>query len=206
MARIFSQAAKQSLTQEVFESSIKESVISRLSHHQEITDALAWYDTPVGQRVANANQSDQYAISQRVENGARPQLSAERKQLIHQLDRIVMGSDNTLRLAVDTGVAMGYSMMTAMGVPVTEEQVREMTEAQVLAQGAELVLKYQATLAYTYESLSDNDLREYIVFMLKPESTILNDAMWNGISNAVATAGASMGSMLAEELRAGFEL
>ena len=42
--------------------------------------------------------------------------------------------------------------------------------------------------------------------MLKPESTILNDAMWNGISNAVATAGASMGSMLAEELRAGFEL
>ena len=105
MARIFSQAAKQSLTQEVFESSIKESVISRLSH-QEITDALAWYDTPVGQRVANANQSDQYAISQRVENGARPQLSAERKQLIHQLDKIVMRSDNTLRLAVDIGLSL----------------------------------------------------------------------------------------------------
>ena len=168
--------------------------------------ALAWYGTPVGQRVANANQSDQYAISQWVENGARPQLSAERKQLIHQLDRIVMGSGNTLRLAVDAGVAIGYSMMTAMGIPVTEEQVREMTQAQVLAEGAELVSKYQATLAFTYESLSDSDLREYIVFMLQPESTILSDALWNGISNAVATAGASMGSMLAEELQAGFEL
>lgn len=64
--------------------------------------------------------------------------------------------------------------------------------------------EYHATMAYTYEALSDDDLRQFISYMAKPESTIFCDALWNGMSRAFLKGGTAMGSELVAELQGAF--
>lgn len=157
LATIINRSAKNNLTQALFDSSIRDSLNERLTN-SEISQQLAFYDTPLGQRIAKAHRLDQYQISRQVKDGARLELSAERKKLITQLDMVTMGSDNAQRIAIDAATVMSHSMMSGMGLPVSVEQVREMVTPGILSQMDTITDEYHATMAYTYESLSDLSL------------------------------------------------
>jgi len=203
LAGVISRALQGSLTATLFEQSITGALRERLSQ-QEISGLLTWYETPVGQRVAKAHLSDQWAIDQRVTNGERPQLSAERRALIKKLDQVVMGSDNVMDLAVDVAAMMGHSMMSSMGMPMGLEEVRQMVSMDMQAERATLVEEYQATLGFMYESLSDTDLEQMIAYSIQPEATVFCDAMWSGLRAAFHEGGAALGVALVAELQGSF--
>jgi len=203
LATIINRAASNNLTQSLFDNSIRDSLNERLTK-SEISQQLAFYDTPLGQRIADAHRQDQYLISKRVKDGERLALSTEREKLITQLDLVIMGSDNAERIAIDAATVMSHSMMSAMGMPVSLEQVRAMVAPSIMSDLETLTDEYHATMAYTYEALSDDDLRQFISYMAKPESTIFCDALWNGMSRAFLKGGTAMGSELVAELQGAF--
>ena len=203
IATIINRATTNNLTQSLFINSIQDSLTERLTS-SEISQQLAFYNTPLGLRVAEAHRLDQYQISQRVRNGERLELSAKRNELIKQLDLVIMGSDNAQRIALDSATVLSHAMMSAMGMPVSVEQVREMVLPGLTAEMDTLMDEYYATMAYTYESLSDDELSQFVSYMAKPESTIFCDALWNGMSRAFIKGGTAMGAELVAELQGAF--
>lgn len=200
IASVMSHSLQSSMTPELFERTITESLKERLGQ-SEISGLLAWYETPVGKRVAAAHQVDQWAIQQRVSSGERPQLSAERRVLIEKLDQVVMGSDNAFELALDTAAVMGHSMMSSQGMSLPLAEVRQMVAMQMQAEQANIVDEYQASLGFLYESLSDGDLEEMIAYSFQPEVTVFCDAMWNGLRSAFHQGGAALGVALVAEMQ-----
>jgi len=203
VATVISNALQSSITAPLFQRSISQSLRERLSD-DEVSLLLGWYATPLGKRVAAANQSDQFTIDQRVNAGERPQLSAERRALFLKLDQVSMGSDNTVRLAVDTAAIMGHSMMSSMGMPIGMAEFRAMAEMEMEGQKTQIVEEYLATLAFMYESLSESELEQLIAYMFQPEATVFFDAMWSGLRTAFHEGGAAMGSALVAELQGSF--
>lgn len=203
LAAVISRSLQSSLTPALFEQSITGALRERLTQ-QEISGLLEWYETPVGQRVAAAHLSDQWAIDQRVTNGERPQLSAERRALIAKLDQIVMGSDNAMDLAVDVAAIMGHTMMSSMGMAMGLEEVRQMVSMDMQGQRASMVDEYHATLGFMYESLSDADLEQMIAYSIQPEATVFSDAMWSGLRAAFHESGAALGLALVAEMQGAF--
>lgn len=203
LAAAINQSIKNSFTTSLFGKAIRDSLNQRLTQ-QEISQQVAWYDTPLGQRIAEAHRQDQYQISVLVSNGNRHQMSAQRKALIEKLDVVTMGSDNAQRIAIDGATVMGHSMMNAMGMAVSMDQMREMVAPQMIAEMDSIVEEYHATMAYTYKSLSDDELRQFVSYMASPESTILSDALWSGMRVAFRAGGAAMGAELVAELQGAF--
>jgi hypothetical protein len=203
IARIVSRSLQSSLTASLFERSIIGELRDRLSQ-QEISGLLAWYETPVGQRVAAAHLSDQWAIDQRVTRGERPEMTDKRRALIEKLDQVVMGSDNAMDLAIDTAAIMGHSMMSSMGMPMALEEVRQMVSMDMQGERANMIDEYHATLGFMYESLSDADLEQMIAYSIQPEATVFCDAMWSGLRAAFHEGGAALGVALVSELQESF--
>jgi len=203
IAGVVSRAMQSSLTASLFERRIVEALRDRLSN-EEVASLLTWFDTPLGKRVASANQTDQWAVEQRVMAGERPQLTAERKALVQKLDQVMMGSDNAMQLAIDSAAVMGHTMMTSMGMPMDFEDFRQMVVQQMQGEKAGLVEEYHASLGFIYESLSDADMEQMIAYMIQPEATVFCDAMWSGMRAAFHEGGSAMGLALVAELQESF--
>ena len=186
----------------LFHSKTRKSVRESLTT-SEINKILTWFDTPLGQRVAVANQADLFQISLRIEAGERPQVSAERSRMIETLDKVLMRSDRNIQLAIDAGAVLGHSMMSAMGIPASLSDIRPAVKMQVMAEKEKMVEEFHATIGFLYESLSDDDFRQLIAAQSDPEHTIFNDAIWNGLSEAFYQASASLGNTLTGELNGG---
>ncbi|OED42941.1 hypothetical protein AB833_04835 [Chromatiales bacterium (ex Bugula neritina AB1)] len=58
IARVVSRALQSSMTAPLVHRSIEEALSEHLND-DEVANLLAWYDTPLGNRIASANQTDQ---------------------------------------------------------------------------------------------------------------------------------------------------
>jgi len=203
LAATINQSIKNNFTKSLFGNAIRDSLTRRLTK-REISQQVAWYDTPLGQRIAEAHRQDQYKISVLVANGQRHKVSAKRKALLTKLDVVTMGSDNAQRISIDVSTVMSHSMMTAMGMPISMDQVRAMVTPEMIAEMDTIIDEYHATMAYIYKSLSDDELQQFVSYMARPESTVLCDAIWSGMRVAFHAGGAAMGAELVAELRGAF--
>ncbi len=203
LAGNFAAAMKSTMTKERFTDAMKGAISNRLTE-AEIDQLLSWYETPLGKKVAVIHQTDQFVVAQRVKSGERLTLTPKRQTLIEKFDQVVMGSDNMKIVSMVSATAVGHSMMKSMGMPVSVGQVRQMIAPQMEAESVKIVDEFKASLAFTYQPLTDAELDEFITSMVMPEHTIFNDAMWSGMATAFSEGGEALGAILAGELNGAF--
>ncbi|MDX1635925.1 MAG: DUF2059 domain-containing protein [Marinobacter sp.] len=149
-----------------------------------------WYQSPLGEKVAALEARAAMPAAWRVieEQGSalvsRYQ-GSERARLFSDFDRASRATES----AVDTAVAIQVGFATAMaafnGAVVDTEVVRQRVESQRTMLRGMVEQQVYAGYLYTYEQLSNEELREYIRFMKTEAGDRFNRVATESVQQAI---------------------
>jgi hypothetical protein len=165
--------------QEAFAPAIlKEALLPELREKltaQDIKKVLNWLDSPLGKKCTQLEEaaSTPEALAEMEKYADRMQNSpptAQRLNILRKLDSAIKATKSNVEMAINTQVAVALAILTTFpleqqGSP--EDILREVGKNRPNLEAAvrEQVL---ISLLYTYKSLTDNEIQQYIEFATSP--------------------------------------
>lgn len=162
-----------------------------------------WFDSPTGQavtRVEEAEAGSQVDPSVAMREGVAllKSMSAERRQLLEDLQAATRAADALVQVTISTTVAVQLGAASALpGAPaLSASEIREELEAQ----RPQLLQAYTAmtiaSFARVYAQVSTEQLRQYVAFIRTPAGQQFNDVVIEAMDAALTDAAAQMGRRL----------
>ncbi|WP_299126270.1 DUF2059 domain-containing protein [uncultured Alcanivorax sp.] len=164
---------------------IRSSLAASLNDEETAT-LLKWYESDVGRRVTTAEEaaSTPEAYEEMMQNAQMLTENDRRVQMAMRIDELVGATKMGMEMQDSTSVAIYSAMMAAMapGQPVdieAYEKEMEKIEPQIREQVQSLVM---VSFLYTYQSISDDDMKKYEIFLSRPTSKKFNDSALSGMA------------------------
>lgn len=169
-------AAKEAFRPDVLQEDIVQGIAKKLKV-DEMNGALAWLDSPLGERITRAEEAssgtmDEAALRKFGESLKDGKPPAARAKLISDVIAASFAEDSTVRSleAISLGVALGMDSMqpsqNRLGLERLQAKLKEAMPADKLKAQMRLVLPVM--YAYTYRDIGDADLAAYAAFLNGP--------------------------------------
>lgn len=170
---------------------------------QDVAPLLAWYDSPLGRRIATieATSSQQTPDPQeRLRRGAdalRGASEARRASL-----QAIVAETHSVDLMADTlmGMALAVQQGLASVDPAASGASISELRASLGGRRPQLVAHFAQisvpAYAFTYLALGDDDLRQYADYLGTPAAMDFSDATTRGVSRALAAGSVALGRCL----------
>lgn len=195
--------AKVELSPTAFQKSVATSVSRELSD-TEYTQLMAWYQSSLGKRVSNYEVTRMNAKgAQKIAMREHPKLLAaatqERIQLLEKLDKLSRATEMTNEVAKVVATDTWTAEAKAQGTYTDKsKKLFDSYLALRLAQ-AELLFKKenQASYLYTYQPMTDKELKQYVDFLDTPAAQEFVEAANVGFMRTIESGSKSFGNSVA---------
>lgn len=198
-----SSAAREAFRADVLEADIVDGVSKKMKL-DDMNQAIAWLETPVGRRVTvaeeEASTEGEEAMRKYVESQGGKKPSDARQKLIADLIATTPGVDHSARKieAIGLGVALGIDStqpsQNRIGLKRLQERLKAAMPAEKIKQQIRDVLP--GIMAYTYRDVSDADLAEYVKFLGSPLGKRYQDQMGDAYADALIRASVRLGQLV----------
>lgn len=164
--------------------------LDRGMSRDQLARVNTWYQEPLGEQVARLEAQAAMPSAWRTIEARGPELVAryegsERARLFGAFDRASRATES----AVDTAVAIQVAFATAMaafnGAVVDTEAIRQRVESQRTMLRGMVEQQVYAGYLYTYEKLSNDQLRDYIRFMESEAGDRFNRVVTESVQQAI---------------------
>ncbi len=176
----------------------------------DLESILAWLESDIGHRVtrleAAANDPDrQHEIAQFAAGLASNPPPAARLHSIQALDEAARISESTLEATL--GVQLAVATAVTASLPANQrppvQLLAEMLDASRPRLAPLLQNQIRVLLLFTYHSLSDPEMFEYLAFCQSPVGRRYNQALFNGLEGAMIESAFRFVEVLTRILRHG---
>ena len=172
---------------------------------EQLLAAREWLRTPLSQKMTRleveaASPQTQEKIPEFAAELESNPPSADRVSLVQELDEAVGATETTIAVSVATvrAVVRGVQPLLPAGKRLPEEEI----EHGVARLEAELqsTMKYSTWLGflYTYRSVSDQELTDYLAYWQSPEGRWLSQTTSDALLEAITAAAEDAGKRIAE--------
>lgn len=166
-------------------------------------DLLAYYNSPLGRRTTELENAATNADAQVQEYAKNPAAYADRLTLYKELDNESGASGIGATIAENTAIALQVGIFSAMNASFDIKALK--TEAAnahdtLMKQAEQAVLP---TFAFTYRSLSTDEVRSYIAFLKTPAAKKFNKALGKLLSDALTMQANELGQLVIKNLQSG---
>ena len=195
-----------SFSSELVKTDILESFKTRLSE-KEIKSILKWLDSPTGKKCTELEEdgSTQDNLEKRMEfenNFNKNPISETRGELIRKLNQATNGTE----AAVSIAEGMQIALLTAVNLSMPEEKrmpypmMKQEIDAQKPKIRAILEPQVITGFIYTYRTLTDSELEEYIKFLSSGVGRKYSASSVEGLKKALEDGSMKWGRSIAEIL------
>ena len=183
--------------------SVRDQLVATLSP-QDAASVLRWLSSDLGQRITaleEAGSSPEAAI-ERLDAAPRllASLPASRRERLERLTKATFSADAAAAIIVDTmiGVARGLALSRPGAATDKGEDLKSKFQSQ-RAQFAEMLEpRIVADFASIYQSLSDQELDQYVAFCESPTGHRFAQASLDALDKALSEAASRLGQWLAD--------
>lgn len=169
---------------------------------QQLDSVLGWYQTPLAERIAQAEiAASRPAVWEKVEAAAADlqdkYRGSERAKLFDRFDRAARATESTVdtTVAVQLGLASTLAVFNGSEGP-TFEQLRQKIESQRDTLRAMVARQVYVGYLYTYQDLSTSELKDYIGFLESDSGSAFVRVVTNSIQRSITDPVESVGSQL----------
>ncbi len=177
---------------------------------RDLKTVLKWFDSPLGAKFARLEEeaSTPEAYAEKDKYKAQVQNSPpglERLKVVRQLDSAIKATESTVEVAIGTEMALSL----AINATLPREQQRPPAEISREIKKhrpeieAAMKLESLVSLLYTYRSVTDSELRQYIKFAATPAGAKLYKVGNAALEKAVFAGGLRWGKAIGEALNQG---
>lgn len=169
----------------------------------DVLPLQAWYDSPLGRKIAAAEEASAGRMiepQERLRQGAQA-LGAASPERIAAL-RAILAETHSVEIMADTLIEMAFAVQQGMAsldpsaTPATIADIK----ATMSRRRPQLIQHYtQISLpayAFTYATLSDDDLVQYAEHLTSAPAESFNDGSTRGVARALASGSAKLGRCL----------
>lgn len=187
-------------------SSIKEDITKGLTD-QDVEPILSWLSSPLGQKITQLEEKsssgdayrDMQAFAAGLENNPP---DPARLSTIEKLDQAAHITEFSVRMKMDMVLIMTESMSSAAGRnDFSREQL--LTQLEANRPQIEDASRQEAMISglYTYQSLTDDELKEYINFYTSEAGVKYADVVTQGLLVALQNGSKDMGEKLGKMIQ-----
>ncbi|MEX0604568.1 MAG: DUF2059 domain-containing protein [Marinobacter sp.] len=162
---------------------------------------LDWYQSPLGERVTSleadaAKPAGWKQIERRGPELIKKYQGTEREQMFTRFDRASRATESAVDTAIAVQTAFGTAMAAFNGQTADFESIKARVEDQRPMLTGMVGQQVYAAYLHTYESLSDEQLKNYIDFMQSQEGDRYNEVVTNSVQQAIIRPVESIGNGL----------
>ncbi len=177
---------------------------------RDLKTVLKWFDSPLGAKFSRleeeASTAEAYAAIQKYKDQLKNSPpSRDRLEVIRQLDTAIKTTQSTVETVVGTQLALAL----AFNATLPEEQQRSSAdisrEIKKHRPEVESAMKLETlvSLLYTYRSVTEAEIRQYIKFATTPAGTKLYKIGNAALEKAVFEGGIRWGKAIGDALKPG---
>ncbi|WP_235937609.1 DUF2059 domain-containing protein [Marinobacter caseinilyticus] len=160
-----------------------------------------WYLTPLGKNVSALEIAATKPAAWREIESRGPELirqyrGSDREKLFSQFDRASRATESAVDTAIAVQVAFGTAMAAFNGSDADFDSIRNQVESQRTMIRGMVEQQVYAAYLHTYQSLSDDQLKDYIAFMKTPAGDRFNEVVTNSVQQAIIRPVENIGSGL----------
>ena len=166
-------------------------------------DLIAYYNSPLGRRTTELENAAANADAQIQEYAKNPEAYADRLPLYRELDSESGASGISTTIVENMGVALQVGVFSAMNASFDIKALK--TEA-ASEHDAHMKQAEQAVLpmfAFTYRSLSTDEVKGYITFLKTPAAKKFVKAVGSLLNDALTTQANELGQLVIKNLQSG---
>jgi hypothetical protein len=186
--------------------SIKADITAGLTD-QDIEPILSWLNSPLGQKITQleekASSGDAYRNMQAFAAGLESNpAEPTRLDMIERLDQAAHITEFSVRMKIDMVLIMTESMSSAAGRnDFSREQL--LSQLEMNRPKIEEASKQEAMISglYTYQSLTDDELKDYINFYTSQAGVKYANVVTQGLLTALQNGSKDMGEKLGNLLK-----
>lgn len=162
---------------------------------------LDWYQTPLGEQVtsleaAAAKPAAWTQIERRGPELIKKYQGTEREQMFTKFDRASRATESAVDTAIAVQTAFGTAMAAFNGQTADFDSIKARVEDQRPMLTGMVGQQVYAAYLHTYESLSDDQIKNYIAFMQSQEGNSYNAVVTNSVQQAIIRPVESIGNGL----------
>ena len=170
---------------------------------QDVAPLLAWYDSPLGRKIATIETTSSQQTpdpQERLRRGAEALASASAGRRASL--QAIVNETHSVDLMADT--LMGMALAVQQGLASADPAASAATIAEMKSgmgsRRPQLVAHFTQisvpAYAFTYLPLGDDELRQYADYLATPAATAFSDGTTRGVSRALTTGSVSLGRCL----------
>lgn len=141
----------------------------------ELRAVIRWLDSPVGDRCSRLEEAastpealpkmEQYAA--KLKDSPPP---PERLALLRKFDAAVLGTKNSVEVMLDTQIAVAMAIVSTLPLEQQVPRAHVARELEKVKPQIEAAAEMQTLISmlYTYRSLSEGEIQQYIDFLISP--------------------------------------
>lgn len=171
----------------------------------EIRSVLRWLDSPTGVKCTDLEKRSLtpeglQGLSRFAEEIQKKAPRPERVTLIEELDRATQATATSVEIFINSNlaVATAASLSLPQQSPLPLSEIRKRLEAGRAAIENALEAQTRVSLLYTYRSLSDSEIKEYIDIATSPAGSKFNAVGIEAFQKAMVEGGVDFGQEVAK--------
>jgi hypothetical protein len=171
----------------------------------EIRSVIQWLDSPTGVKCTDLEKQSLTAeafqdLSRFAEEIQKKPPRPERLKLIGELDRATKATATSVEIFINSNlaVATAISLSLPQESPMPLSEIRKKFEAGRAAIENALQEQTRVSLLFTYRSLSDREIKEYIDIATSPAGSKFNDIGIEAFQKAMVAGGMDFGQAVAK--------
>jgi hypothetical protein len=166
-------------------------------------DLIAYYNSPLGKRTTELENAATNAEAQVQEYAKNPENFADRLPLYKELDTESGASEINATIFENMGVALQVGIFSAMNASFDLKALKaeaSNAHAGLMKQAEQIVLP---TFAFTYRSLSADEVKSYITFLRTPAAKKFYKASGKLLNDALTIQANELGQLVIKNLQSG---
>jgi hypothetical protein len=171
----------------------------------DVAPLLAWYDSPLGLRIAGveaasagreADPQERLRRGAEALSGAGDARKAALQAILDETHSVDIMADTLIEMALAVQQGVASADPAASGASINELRANlNSRRPQLLRHYAQISLP---AYAFTYSELGDDDLAKYAAHLATPSAKAFNDGSMHAVSRALASGLVSLGRCLKE--------
>lgn len=202
----------ENMKQAVLSSFRADTILKKIQQHidknlskYDVDAILHWLTSPLGERITVLEVAASTTSAYETMESMKEELlqDAARVKKIRKLDAALKASETSVDLALNTQIAVASSMAAVLAPndPSVSDQIVKAAKAGRPQMAAAMKEKTLVSLLYTYRTLKDGEIDEYIDFLTSDLGRRYQQVMTDGVNNGVVSASREMGKTFAQTLR-----
>ena len=181
--------------------------LDKLLTTEEKRELLAHFNSPLGKKVADVEKlaSEPEAMAKITALAQNPASFADRAALYKELDEAMGATPAMISMVTNMSVALQAGIVAAADNPAKVDigALKAQIEKQQATVAQQMQAQVAATLAYCYQSLSTDEIKDYLKVVKTPAGQKFNHGMIALMSDAFTVQTKELGQLLYKALETG---